>query len=327
MHLSAEDLSCYVPDMLLEQLVGEMAGVSLPAQSLQAAALFADISGFTALTEKLAADGAVGVEEISHILNAHMSRLIDIVARHGGDIVRFEGDGLLALWPDSAQAGLAGAVRRAAACGLHIQRELHHRGAEGVRLTLRVGVGCGAVFTAAIESVGGRCEFLAVGEAVTQSGAAERQAAPGQVRLSSEAWALVRAEGVGQTLAPSDFPSALSPRPARPPAPPTDVLARYVPRPVMARLAVGQTAWIAELRQISVVFVRFDGLDVRAELDGGGKTFQLLHETLGQFEGTVVHTGLDAGGPAALCAFGLPPWAHEDDALRAVSAAAALRSR
>src|SRR5438067_2061942 len=95
-----EDLARYVPSFLSQRLVGGPAAGTGPfADTLSAAALFADISGFTALSERLAARGSDGVEELTRVLNAYFGRLIEIITGHGGDVVKFAGDALLAFWP------------------------------------------------------------------------------------------------------------------------------------------------------------------------------------------------------------------------------------
>src|SRR5512134_2993998 len=62
-----------------------------------AAVLFADVSGFTPLTEGLARKGPEGAEELTRLLNAYFSRMIALVEAEGGEIVKFSGDALTAV--------------------------------------------------------------------------------------------------------------------------------------------------------------------------------------------------------------------------------------
>jgi class 3 adenylate cyclase len=66
------------------------------AEAATAGVLFADISGFTALSERLAERGPEGVEELTPVLNGYFGQLIDLISAHGGDMVKFAGDALLA---------------------------------------------------------------------------------------------------------------------------------------------------------------------------------------------------------------------------------------
>eukprot|EP00002_Diphylleia_rotans_P000566 TRINITY_DN10292_c0_g1_i2.p1 TRINITY_DN10292_c0_g1~~TRINITY_DN10292_c0_g1_i2.p1 ORF type:complete len:1632 (-),score=342.89 TRINITY_DN10292_c0_g1_i2:400-5295(-) len=67
-------------------------------EEISAVVLFADISGFTKLSEKLSLKGAMGVEVLARYLNRYFGSLIDIIDCHGGDIIKIAGDALLAIW-------------------------------------------------------------------------------------------------------------------------------------------------------------------------------------------------------------------------------------
>lgn len=55
--------------------------------------LFVDISGFTALSQKL------DVDHLRQFINAYFKKLIDIVRKYDGDIVKFAGDAMFIVWP------------------------------------------------------------------------------------------------------------------------------------------------------------------------------------------------------------------------------------
>ncbi|HXV98365.1 MAG TPA: adenylate/guanylate cyclase domain-containing protein, partial [Anaerolineae bacterium] len=94
-----ETLASYVPTFITRRLAANPTPLTTPtAQSFPAAVLFADISGFTALTEHLAQKGPAGTEELTQHLNTYFGQLIELITTHGGDIVKFAGDALIALW-------------------------------------------------------------------------------------------------------------------------------------------------------------------------------------------------------------------------------------
>ena len=74
---------------------------------MTAALLFIDISGFTPLSARLGAQGSVGIERLSKILNAYFSEQIALVSQHGGDIIKFAGDALMALWRENLAGKLS----------------------------------------------------------------------------------------------------------------------------------------------------------------------------------------------------------------------------
>lgn len=62
--------------------------------------MFADISGFTNLTETLHKQlGSEGCEATAFAINRYMELLIKSIGRSGGDIFKFAGDAIIVVWP------------------------------------------------------------------------------------------------------------------------------------------------------------------------------------------------------------------------------------
>src|SRR5690348_1618804 len=55
-------------------------------QRFYGALLFVDISGFTALSQRL------NVEELKNHINEYFTKMLDIVEKHNGDVIKFAGD-------------------------------------------------------------------------------------------------------------------------------------------------------------------------------------------------------------------------------------------
>src|ERR671927_330492 len=93
-------LASYVPKLIQKRVAQNSLPIDSPlARDFQAAVLFADISGFTALTERLAEKGKAGAEILARILNDYFGQLIDLVYDYGGDVVKFGGDAITVVWP------------------------------------------------------------------------------------------------------------------------------------------------------------------------------------------------------------------------------------
>ena len=75
------------------RMEGEEPG-GIPGSTLDAAVLFADASGFTALTERLA-QRPNGAELMCQIMNKFFGSVIDIIHRHCGDVIKFAGDSVV----------------------------------------------------------------------------------------------------------------------------------------------------------------------------------------------------------------------------------------
>src|SRR4051794_34423238 len=121
-----ETLASYVPARVARRAAADPGSFSEPAgEAIHAAVLFADISGFTALTERLAVRGAAGAEDLTRLLNAYLGQLVDMVTGAGGDVLKFAGDAVLALWAADDESGLTDAVVRVCSCALAIQERLN----------------------------------------------------------------------------------------------------------------------------------------------------------------------------------------------------------
>src|SRR5512132_4680098 len=109
-----ELLASYVPKLIQNRdAIYPSPNEQPAAEEMQASILFADISGFTILTEQLAERGPVGVEMLARILNEYFGQLIDIIHDYGGDVVKFAGDAVIAVWhivADDVTAGGTGAA-------------------------------------------------------------------------------------------------------------------------------------------------------------------------------------------------------------------------
>ena len=96
-------------------------------QRFHAALLFVDISGFTALSLRL------NVEELKNHINDYFTKMLGIVDKHGGDVIKFAGDALFIIWETDQSSSLDSAnhsvqfdvakqkaLRKAVECGREI---------------------------------------------------------------------------------------------------------------------------------------------------------------------------------------------------------------
>jgi len=329
-----ETLTSYVPPMIARQFIENPVALTEPRDArFQAAALFADISGFTELTDMLARRGSEGAEQLSSILNDYFGELIGLITGHGGEVVKFAGDGLLALWMADSE-DLSAATLRAAQCSIGIQGTLNNYQTEiGVPLSLHIGIGAGEVVTAHIGGMFGRWEFLVTGQPIVEMNLAEQQAQPGQIVLGPSAWELVADRCVGEALSEGGvlLEGVHRPIPARAlppvelPAQAESALRAYIPGAIIARLDAGLMGWLAELRRVTALFVNLPELDYQIPLDKAQAIMRALQTALYAYEGSINKLNVDDKGVTLVAAMGLPPLAHEDDAARAIRAARAAR--
>ena len=97
----------FMSSILLDTYVGNRAGERIlggqirrgHAETMQAAIWLSDLRGFTALSDRLPA------ETVIEILNQYFDCQVSAIATHGGEVLKFMGDGLLAVFPFDEYVG------------------------------------------------------------------------------------------------------------------------------------------------------------------------------------------------------------------------------
>ena len=315
-------LASFLPDRLLRRLAESPEAAGRPhADRMAGALLLADISGFTAITERLARRGPGGAEALRGLLDGVFEPLLDLIGGTGGDVLKFAGDALLACWPATGhdpERALAQATAAAAGCAQTMQAALdHYAAAKRLPLALRIGIGTGEVVVLDVGGERERRELLVAGAAVPQTTGAAERAQPGLVALSPVALDLLE-----RGLAGPPAPAVPAQDPVEVPA---ALVAPYLPRAMLASMVAGHEEWLAELRQITVVFANLPDLDHRAGLDEAQEVMVALQGALYRYEGSINKLSIDEKGTTLVAALGLPPLTHEDDPARGVQAALAMR--
>ena len=67
---------------------------------METAVMFADISGFTNLSEACAKKGMRGNEDLAFCINRYLECMIKSLQKFGGDIIKFVGDAMIIMWPE-----------------------------------------------------------------------------------------------------------------------------------------------------------------------------------------------------------------------------------
>lgn len=324
-----ESFEPYVPLLARERFLPHAGVPTAPrAQTLPACVFFADISGFTPLVDGLSLDPAGGAEAAQEVLGRCFGPLTDEIGRWGGEVLRFPGDAVLALWrPDGHD--LAPAVGRAAHCALRVQQVLDRvELVKGRRVRLRIAIGAGTVWAARVGGVAGRWELLVRGEPIDQLAGALAVAFPGEAVLSPQAAAfageLVDGESRAGGLAlRSVGPMEPAARPDTPGPALESSLRAFVPHTVQARIDAGQRDWLAEFRTATVVFAGISGIPAGGtqNLERLQRAVRAIQSAVYRYGGSVNELLEDDKGIAVVLAWGVALHAHEDDPVRAVRAA------
>lgn len=122
-------------------------------------------------------------EELHNMLNRYFSRLIEVITSHGGDVLKFAGDALIAIWPIGKGCGddLAEVVLRATACGIDVQKKLDNFdiGFSNQQLRAKVTVAAGNIHCMHVGGVDNRWEFFVLAPRSGRSKRAPASRSPG----------------------------------------------------------------------------------------------------------------------------------------------------
>jgi adenylate cyclase len=157
--LLRDTLSRYVSPAMTEEILKNPETLQLGGQRRHVSVLFADIKGFTSLSEKM--DPA----EVVEMLNHYFTQMVDLVFEHQGTLDKFLGDGLMAFF--GAPLEVPQAASQAVACAIAMQQRLHALKQEGVTPIqgLWVGVNTGEAIVGNIGSAR-RMDFTIIGDVV-----------------------------------------------------------------------------------------------------------------------------------------------------------------
>jgi adenylate cyclase len=173
----------FLPEYVVKQMLENPESFKLGGVNQTITVLFADIRGFTRLSEH------AKPEKVVQLLNKYFSAMTDIIFAHGGTLDKYLGDGLMALFgaptatPEDATNALNAAVamqRRV----IGINEELR---AEGFN---EIGIGIGLhTGEATVGYIGSerRSEYTAIGDTVNTAARLESNSKSGQILLSDAA--------------------------------------------------------------------------------------------------------------------------------------------
>ena len=178
---SLRTIATYVPPRLVRTILNS-ASPAKPTEpqinSFAAAVLYADVSGFTPLTEALALKGAEGPEELTRLLNRYFGWMIAFIEAEGGEVVKFGGDSLTVVFP-AIDEPLSIATRRAMQAASTMQTAMDEFGVMEssvglISLQMKLGIGAGHLLETQVGGVFNRWEYIITGDALFQATLAER---------------------------------------------------------------------------------------------------------------------------------------------------------
>jgi class 3 adenylate cyclase/predicted ATPase len=324
-------------------------------------ALFADVSGFTAMSEKLSALGKEGAEEMTGVVNGFFEAMLEISDGYGGDLLKFGGDALLIFFEgeDGPNHALATGNTMQAA----MSRFKHVETSQGVfSLRMSIGMGSGPVFLGSVGTAD-QMEFAVMGRTLGNMAQAESIAEAGQIVVDGATFQVT--QDIASYKSADDgfwfledtliqvepmFPKELDQSQESPEVNPNNLLQKcmthvevinglsaYVPEELLTRLIIDPQRPVlgGSHRPVTMMFANFYGVDEIIEALGVNHVdtiteilnthFVTMNEILTRYGGTVSRLDAYAIGHRIMALFGALR-AHEDDPQRAVRAASDMNN-
>jgi predicted ATPase/class 3 adenylate cyclase len=325
-------LGTYLPQDRLRALIRGEALSGRP----KGTAIFADISGFTPLTEKLTRTlgPRKGVEALSQQLNSVYGALIDRVECYGGSVIGFAGDSIIG-WFEELNG--SSTPLRAATCAQDMQTAMR----EFQDLSLKVVITTGPARRLIVGDPDIQLMDALAGRTIARLVSGERLAREGEILLDEPT-----VRGLAETVSLSEQRSEngasdaffilrslsyLSEQSARPPAEahliPAERLRPWVLAAVYQREHIGMTSFLTELRPAVPLFAKFSGIDYDEDEGAEEKLNRFIvqaQRVIAKYDGALLQLVIGDKGSYVYAAFGAIT-AHEDDAQRAIYAALELR--
>jgi predicted ATPase/class 3 adenylate cyclase len=237
-------------------------------KELEGSLVFADISGFTRLSERLAQRGAVGAEELVAIINACFGALLPAAYEQGAGLLKFGGDALLLLLEGEGHAA------RACVAAYEMRRRLaeftRSRTVSGAS-DLQISIGVHSDRFDFFLVGGSHRELLVTGPGATRTVACESAAEGGDILISRATAAAVDPVAIGSEKGPGALLRS---------APPVSRPIGVVETPPVAgsqlellvsaglREHIEEGVLEPEHRDASLAFIRFGGIDQMLAVEG-----------------------------------------------------------
>lgn len=307
-------------------------------------ALFADISGFTPLTESLgdSLGARRGAEEMTKHLSRVYNALIAEVESFGGSVIDFAGDAIMC-WFDGAHGSTE---VRAVSCALSLQqvmvafKPISLPNGKSITMAVKVAVTSGPARRFIVGDPAVNYIDVLAGETIARTSLGEKLSHKGDVLVDK-----ATADALGNALTISEWRA--SPEPDSVPfavvrgfktqglsltpleragLPSDEELKTWIHRSVYERERAGQGSLMTEFRPCLALFVRFSGIDYDSDEAGDqlNNLIRSMQARVVEFGGALLQITVGDKGSYAYINFGALGM-HEDGPRRAVKLALSLR--
>lgn len=184
----------FLPPFVVEQIMADPDSLELGGVNQIVTVLFADIRGFTTLSERKSP------QEIVSLLNRYFERAAAAIFKYNGTLDKFIGDGIMALFgaPKPSDADAVNAIQAAIELKRQVTEFNQELAAENsdIQLTIGIGINTGEVTVGYIGSKL-RTDYTVIGDPVNLAARLESNAKNGQILIGEQTYVAARAYMLG----------------------------------------------------------------------------------------------------------------------------------
>src|SRR4051812_32958410 len=180
----------YLPEHLARAIAARPDALQIGrSRHVHAVVLFADVSGFTPMSEALARTGRRGAEDLTLILNRYFTGMIALLHDYGGIVCKFGGDALTVIFPYHLRARDS-VTRRAVTCAYAMQAAMPDYAAiptsAGIfGLAMKIGISRGSLLSMTAGDTE-RLEYILAGGPLDRCADAEHHADKGEIVIDNQ---------------------------------------------------------------------------------------------------------------------------------------------
>jgi class 3 adenylate cyclase len=177
-------LKRFLAPAIVDEIISGNRSIDQEPKSTFCTIMFADLVGFTRLTQTLDA------KRLSKLLNQYLATMSEVVFFHRGTIDKFIGDTVMALFGTPMAMAEKEQAEYAVRCALDMQRALIELDESPITrglppLAMRIGIDCGQVLVGSLGSAY-RSDFTAIGMQVNRARRVQEICQPGEIYLTSD---------------------------------------------------------------------------------------------------------------------------------------------
>ncbi len=329
--MSVKAITPYIPFRILEKLVSDEKKKFQRAEKLNGSVLFVDMAKFTRLTTAIensieSEQQGRGAEILQAMLTEYFTVLIETIRKYGGIVYQFAGDSVLVGMEKEDGESDAESVLRASACAIEIQKQLQNLAKrkianEEFELAAKVSIGFGDYYQILLGSPRYFMNSTILGKPIEDAIIGESMAEANQIFISAEAWNLLSGakEGVakGNYFIIKSVP-AYEYKSKRMYAINDDdfeknhlkLCSKFIAPVLYKKISSGHTGFLGDFREVTSLFLRFDGLKYTEEAAHSVSLLNTFYEHVqnlsDDYGGALIQVDLTDKGNVFLVLFGAP---------------------